>query len=109
MERDFWEMTLAEVNRYIISRNRVQKIQAQERASYDYIQANLIIKGISKILGDKSGNFPTIEEAYPQLFDNIIEERKAKIQEQKNNLSALRFKQFANFHNTKYKEVANDK
>jgi hypothetical protein len=108
MEKDFWEMTLAEINRYVISRNRVQRIQAQERASYDYIHANLIIKGISKILGDKSGEFPTIQEVYPQLFDDVIEEQKAKIQEQKDNLSALRFKQFANFHNTRYKEVAED-
>lgn len=99
-------MTLGEVNRHITSRNRMLKIQAQEKASYDYIQANLIIKGISKVLGDKSA-YPTIQEAYPQLFDDIVKEQEAKIQEQKDNLTVLRFKQYANFHNKKYKEVAN--
>ena len=36
-------------------------------------------------------------------------EREAKKQEQKNLLSALRFKQFADFHNKKQKEVAANK
>jgi hypothetical protein len=107
-ESDFWGMTLAEINRQISSRNRVMRIRAQEKASFDYIQANLIIKGISRILGDK-GEYPTIIEAYPKLFDDVAEQQQAKIQKQKDDLSALRFKQYANFHNKKYKEVANDK
>lgn len=47
---------------------------------------------------------PEISELYPTLFDTreIVERKKAKQDE----LSALRFKQFAASHNKKYKEVA---
>lgn len=107
-EERFWDMTFAEIQRAADSAVRVKKAQAQEKATYDYILAQLITKGVSKVLGDK-GNFPSIEEAYPGIFDDVIAERQAKINEQKMNLSALRFKQFAKSYNKKYKEVANDK
>ena len=109
-EADFWEMTYAEIHRAVASKTRLLKIQKQEEATYHYILANLITKGVARVLGDKT-NYPTLEEAYPGLFDEIAEEQKAKVQEQKMNLSALRFKQFAQSYNSrlKDKEVASDK
>ena len=109
-EERFWEMTFAEIHREVDSKVRIRRLEAQEKATYDYILAQLITKGVSKVLGDKS-NYPSIEEAYPGVFDDVIEERKAKVEEQRMNLSALRFKQFAQSYNNslKNKEVANDK
>lgn len=109
-EDQFWDMTFAEIHRAVDSKIRVHRLQAQEKATYDYILAQLITKGVSQVLGDKS-DYPTIEEAYPGIFNNVIAERKAKVEEQKMTLSALRFKQFANSYNSKFKnkEVANDK
>ena len=103
-------MTPAEVNRSIHSRNRVRKIEAQERASYDYILASLIVRGVSITLGSKD-RFPSIEEAYSGLFDDVIEEKKETIKQQKINLSALRFRQFAQSYNNnlKNKEVLENK
>ncbi len=101
-ELAFWDMTPGEVNRAIESKNRLIKLEARERATYDYIQATLIVKGVSICLGDKTP-FPTPEEAYPGVFDDIAEEQKQKVQEQKMNLSALRFKQFAQSYNNKFK------
>ena len=103
-EFDFWEMTPGEVNRSIQSKIRVRKIQSQEQASYDYILANLIVKGFGITMGGK-GSFPTIEEAYPGIFDDRMQARNEEIQKQKMNLSALRFKQFAQSYNSKFKEV----
>lgn len=109
-EKDFWDMTIAEIERAVKSAIRVRKFEDQQRASYDYILANLIAKGVSKVLGDKS-EYPKIEEVYDGIFDDVIEERRAKAEEKKINLSALRFKQFAQSYNNtfKNKEVANDK
>jgi hypothetical protein len=95
-------MTPGEVIRAIESKNRLIKIEAQEKATYDYIQATLIVKGVSICLGDKS-SFPTLQEAYPGVFDEVIEEQKEKAQEQKMQLSALRFKQFAQSYNNNFK------
>ena len=109
-EDQFWDMTFAEIERAVNSKRRLLKRQAQEKATYDYILAQLIAKRVSNVLGDKS-NFPTLEEAYPGVFDDIVEERKAKAEEQRMNLSALRFKQFAQSYNNNFKnkEVANGK
>ena len=109
-EERFWEMTIAEVRREVASKIRIHRYQMQEKATYDFILAQLITKGVSKVLGDKS-DYPTIEQAYPGVFEDVIEERKAKAEEQRMNLSALRFKQFAQSYNKSFKnkEVAKDK
>lgn len=100
-ECDFWTMTPAEVFRAMDSKKRVMKIQAQEKASFDYILADLIGKSIARIHSSKI-SYPELIEVYPSLFDTkAIEEKKL---EKKTELSAIRFKQFADSHNKKYKE-----
>ena len=95
-------MTPGEVIRAIESHNRVLQAQARERAMYDYIQANLIVKGVSICLGDKS-SYPSLQEAYPGVFDEVIKEQEEKAQQRKMELSTLRFKQFAQSYNNKFK------
>ena len=103
-ELDFWEMTVGEVIRYIEARKEIEKRQAQEKASYDYLQATLISKGFAIAMGSKD-TFPTIEEVYVGLFDDMREE---KIRQHKMELSAIRFKNFMQSHNKKYEEVQTD-
>lgn len=104
-EKDFWEMTFAELDRYTESQNRIIKRQEREKASFDYILADLIGRSVARIY-NSSNKMPAVAEAYPSLFDG--EEMKEKIQEKKDSLSALRFKQFAQSHNKKFtKEVGN--
>ena len=92
-------MTIAELERAIDSKKRVQKQQAQEKANYDYILADLIGRSISRIY-NSSNKMPDISTVYPTLFDSQqIEEAK---REKKMELSAVRFTQFAKFHNDKF-------
>jgi len=96
-------MTLAELERAILSKRRMEKIRAQERASYDYILADLIGRSVAR-LQSSSNKMPEISAAYPTLFDaQEIEEKKA---EKKAELSALRFKLFANAFNEKFNKGA---
>ena len=98
-------MTIAELERYFESRVRVERKQAQEKAYYDYVLADLIGRSVSRIYSNQA-KLPELYEAYPTLFDS--QEAEQKRQEKLAELSALRFKQFANFHNNKIKtEVAN--
>lgn len=99
-------MTLAELGRAIDSKKRLMLQKEQERASYDYILADLIGRSIGRLYSN-SAQYPPIEEVYPTLFNT------KEIQEQKQNkvdeLSAMRFKQFAASFNKKFnKEVAKD-
>jgi hypothetical protein len=103
-EADFWQMTIAELDRAISSKRRVEKTRAQERASLDYILADLIGRSVSRIYSS-SNTMPEISQVYPSLFDN--EEIKEQSRTKKAELSAIRFKQFANFHNAKLKGGAN--
>ena len=96
-------MTPAEVVRAIESYNRRTRIETQEKASFDYIQAQLIIKGIGMVLSGK-GTYPTIQEAYPKVFDDLIEKQEKELQKQQDDLSAVRFRQFAQSFNKNYKK-----
>lgn len=103
-EHDFWEMTIAELERAISSKKRVQKREAQERASFDYILADLIGRSISRIY-NSANNVPSISEVYPTLFDSKeVEDAKSVKQDE---LSALRFRQFAKSFNKRFKGVSN--
>jgi hypothetical protein len=97
-------MTIAELERAISSKKRVQKREAQERASFDYILADLIGRSISRIY-NSANNVPSISEVYPTLFDSKeIEDAKSVKQDE---LSALRFRQFAKSFNKRFKGVSN--
>lgn len=107
-EHDFWNMTIGELERLLESKYRMYKQKAQEKASFDYILADLIGRSISRVY-HSSNKLPDITEAYPTLFDSReLEEKKSA---KKAELSALRFKQFAESYNKKFneKEVAKSK
>lgn len=101
-ESDFWNMTLAELDRALASRRRVIKTEAQEKATFDYILADLIGRSINRIYSS-AANMPDISSVYPALFDS--EEIKQKKAEQQIEVSALRFRQFAASYNAKFKGV----
>ena len=98
-EYQFWTMTLGEINRFLDSRKEVDR----RKAIFDYKLADLI--GYSCGRYQNSANkMPTIAEFYPYLFS--LEEEEEHIQEQKDKLSIIRFKLFADSHNkTLNKEV----
>lgn len=99
-------MTLAELNRSLLSKRRVLELKAKERASYDYILADLIGRSVARVYSS-SAKLPSIAEAYPSLFNQ--EEIQEQQQAQKDQLSALRFKQFAESFNKKFEEVRKQK
>ena len=99
-------MTIAELIRLSDSKKRIWEREAREKASFNYTLADLIGRSIARI-HSSSNKMPTIAEVYPTLFDAA--EAEEKIQEKKDELSALRFKQFANSFNKKFKEVGDNK
>lgn len=94
-------MTLAELNRAVEAKKRVQKEELQLKASMDYVLADLVGRSIARI-HSSSASMPTLADAYPSLFSK--EDEQEKIQQKKEELSALRFKQFVNSFNTRFKE-----
>ena len=97
-------MTLGEAARAIESKKRIMKIKQQEKATFDYVLADLIGRSVSRIHSSQN-KMPQIEEAYPNLFDSaeFAAEKKAQ-------LSAMRFKMFAQSFNNKYNQgVAENK
>ena len=100
-EFDFWNMTLAELNRALASKARVIEIEEQRRASFDYILSDIIGRSVARLYGS-SNKMPTLSEAYPSLFDKGQEQE--AIQQKKDELSAMRFKLFANSFNKRFEE-----
>lgn len=86
------------------SRKRVVKAQEQSKAAFDYILADAIGRSIGRLYSS-SNNLPKIYELYPTLFNG--DEMRAQEQAKKNEASIIRFKQFAQAHNGKYKGANN--
>ncbi len=99
-EADFWEMTIAELERAVLSWKRTQDVRAQEHAAYDYILASLIGVNVASFFGDVE--VPALAEVYSHLFQEKAEEVKEEKIDVKMELSALRFKQFAKSYNEKF-------
>ena len=94
-------MTIAEITRMAKSKQRTTITASKERAMFDYLLADLIGKSVSRIYSN-SARMPELYEVYPSLFEQEdIEEKK---QEQRATLSALRFKQFAQSYNKRFKK-----
>ena len=102
-ERDFWEMSIAELIRAVESAKRRRRDRERENAARDYILADLIGRSVSRIY-NSANTMPAISEVYPALF--ATEEVNEKAQERQDELSAARFKQFADNFNKRFtKEV----
>lgn len=102
-EKEFWTMTYAELERFAMSRKRVIENQERKQASFDYILADLIGRSVARIYSS-SNKMPPLSEAYPSLFSS--EEENKAIQKKKDELSALRFIQFAQSFNKNYRKGA---
>lgn len=98
-EHDFWNMTIAELNRLTASKVRQHKVKAKEQATFNYILAQLVGRAFACNMASEA-TFPTIEEVYPSLF--MDKEKMQQKHEQQQSLSALRFIQFAESFNRKF-------
>lgn len=102
-EESYWNMTIAELERAVKSKRRVIKQQAEDeaktRASFDYILADMVGRSVARIYSN-SVTIPPIAQVYPTLFDSEeMEELRAQKQDE---LSALRFRQFAQSFNKRF-------
>lgn len=97
-------MTIGELTRAVKSKLRVKKAEAREKATYDYTLAQIIGRACGMAFGTVKAEFPEIANVYPTLFDS--EEIKQRKQEKQAELSALRFKQFAESFNQKFNKEA---
>lgn len=102
-EKEYWEMTIAELIRAVESKKRVQLEQAREKARFDYVLADLVGRSVGRLYSSVN-NYPSIANAYPSLF--TTEEVEQEMIQKKDELSALRFKQFAQLYNKNLKEAA---
>lgn len=99
-EESFWDMTLAEIQRYIEGATWRLKSKAQ----MDYALANLIGMSVGRLFDNKA-SMPSIEEVYPTLFE--IEKAKEEPKEDDIMLkSQNRFMEWALRHNARKREEA---
>ena len=99
-EREFWDMTISEISRALHSKRRVDSMRMKERALMDWHLSVLIAKGYHE------AKIPAFDDEYSFLFEEEEKESlKEKEEAQRMEISAIRFKQFADSFNAKFKEV----
>ncbi len=100
-EQKFWEMTVAEIDRFI--QGATWRIRSQ--AQFDYILADLIGISVARVIS-KEAQFPSIEKVYPHIFEEKeleeIEKQKKEEEVAVTN-SKNRFLEFALKHNARMK------
>lgn len=102
-EKEFWEMTKAEVERYL--EGAVWRMKS--KAQFDYLQADLFGISIARIFDSKL-EFPSVEQIYPFLFENTQSQEDQKNEEEiRMENSVNRFMEFALKHNAKLREGVN--
>ena len=94
-------MTIAEVNRAILSKVRIIKANDRKKAEFDYMLAQLIGINVGMCFSGKT-ELPPIAEIYPTLFKENFEKEEEEKARRVSELSALRFMEFAKAHNKKY-------
>lgn len=94
-EFNFWEMTLAEIQRYIEGAEWRMRTKAQ----YDYMLSDLIGISVGRMMSNEI-HLPPIESVYPNLFEEVDEEEKAQKEEEIAVANSTnRFMEFALKHN----------
>lgn len=93
-------MTIGEFDRLLESKRRVQKVEAQRQANFDYILGDLIGRSIARIY-NSSNDYPEIYDIYPEFFNK--EEMEQAKQERIMELSAQRFTEFVKSFNKRKK------
>lgn len=89
-------MTVGEVSRALDAFND----RRRDKAYFDYTQAMTIGLFIGSVFSSKAP--PTLEEIYPDLFDEEAEELEQIEQEKRDERSAANFIKFANAFNQRY-------
>lgn len=94
-EFQFWEMTVAEVSRW----EEGAMWRLKSKAQFDYVLADLIGISSARMMSDDV-KYPSLEDAYPNLFeqtpDEIMEQKK---EEEIATQNLNRFMEFAMKHN----------
>ena len=96
-ESKFWEMTVAEVERW----QEGAVFRLKSKAQFDYILADLIGVSVSRMMS-KDVEYPSIEDVYPELFETEKEEHDEEAEIAQNNIN--RFMEFALKHNAMMKK-----
>lgn len=104
-ESEFWCMTFAEVERAAECWQRKQNRELKEKATLAHILADLVGHSVARIYKENY-KMPTLQEAFPSLFEEEkTEEEKEQQAAATMELSALRFRQFAQAYNKKKGEA----
>lgn len=93
---DFWSMTYGELSDTIDAYNNNEKNRVKEAASLNYHLANLIGVSVGRLM-DKKAEYPTLQGAYPGLFDDL----KVEPVQQDWEVAKARLMKYTDAHNRK--------
>ena len=97
-ESEFLEMTIPEISRYADAYKRRMEFEAKQKANLIYTHAVLVGNAFSRVMS--GGDFPTIEQTFPSLFDT--EDAQEIKQKQITDLSVKRFLLFKERNNARF-------
>lgn len=67
---EFWDLTYGEIILIINAHNANLKAKMQQEAALNHQHANLIGLSVARLM-DKNAEYPSLYEAYPNLFEEL--------------------------------------
>jgi len=93
---DYWYLTYGEIKATIEAKQANIKLRIREQASLDHRLANLFGLSMARLQSDKV-EFPSLKEAYPNIFSDLVEEEPQEDWE----VSKIKMIQYAEANNKK--------
>jgi hypothetical protein len=94
----YWSMTYGEIIMSIEAFNENERLRIREVASSNHQLANLIGLSVARIM-NKDAEYPSLKEAFPNIFDDLIE--KIEPVQQDWQVAKARLLQYAEANNKK--------
>jgi len=95
---DYWFLTYGEIVDTVKAYRENDRLRIREVATFNHSLANLIGLSVARLM-DKSSEYPTLKGAYPNLFDDVIEDNTPV--QQNAEIMKERFMKYAEANNKK--------
>lgn len=99
---EYWELTYGEINMYIKAYNMRKEEELKQQLTVAHAQADLIGASVARLM-DSNAKYPTLFDAFPDLFKQEKEQYDQLMAEKAWKIQLARLMEYSQSHNKKWR------